>query len=439
MASVLSIEIDMSDPQDRNQGLAKIAKGLMDYYNGDDYGQTPGMFSAPYYWWEAGAAWNSMLDYWYFTGDDTYNDILKRSLLFQVGDNWDYMPLNQTTTEGNDDQGFWGITVMAAAERNFSNPEPDEPQWLYLAQAVFNTMAARWDNQHCGGGLRWQIFTWNNGYHYKNTVSNGCLFNIAARLARFTKNDTYVEWAEKAYDWVVSLNYIETNSGENWPVYDGAFITDNCTKLTQLEWTYNSGLFLSGAAFLYNYTEDAKWLERIERIWGRSRVFFLPESQIMYEAACQPTNRCNNDQRCFKAIFSRFLGHVMVMAPPMSAKIMEYMQTTVPGVLSSCSGGSDGHTCGLNWGYGGWDGMYGLGEQMCALELLVNTLVWTKPPPLTPSEGATSEGNGSAGTGSRTDPLSNEIEITTKDKAGAGVITALFVLVMIVGAWWMMV
>lgn len=145
-----ALDIDFTSESSINDGLALLAKGLMDYYNGNDSGQTPGMFSNPYYWWEAGAAWGSMLDYWFYTGNTTYHDILMSSLLYQVGTDWDYMPSNQTTTEGNDDQGFWGITVMAAAEKNFTNPASNEPQWLYLAQAVFNTMAARWDDEHCG-------------------------------------------------------------------------------------------------------------------------------------------------------------------------------------------------------------------------------------------------------------------------------------------------
>ena len=103
---VAGIEVDWSSQSSINDGLALIAKGLMDYYNGNDTGQTPGMFSNPYYWWEAGAAWNSMVDYWYYTGDTTYNSIIMSSLQFQVGDYWDYMPSNQTTTEGNDDQGL---------------------------------------------------------------------------------------------------------------------------------------------------------------------------------------------------------------------------------------------------------------------------------------------------------------------------------------------
>lgn len=69
-------------------------------------------------------------------------------------------------------------------------------------------MASRWDTQYCGGGLRWQIFSWNNGYDYKNSVSNAALFHIAARLARYTGNQTYVDWAVKVFDWMESINLV---------------------------------------------------------------------------------------------------------------------------------------------------------------------------------------------------------------------------------------
>lgn len=436
-ANALNMVFD--NEQSRNAGLQLLAKGLMDYYTGNNSGQSPGMFSWPYYWWEAGAAWNSMLDYWFYTGDDTWNDLLMSSLLYQTGPNWNYMPENQTTTEGNDDQGFWGVTVMAAAEKNFTDPGPGNPSWAYLAQAVFNTMAWRWDTTYCNGGLRWQIFTWNNGYTYKNSVSNGCLFQLAARLARYTGNDSYVEWAEKTWDWVTGVSYINT-SQTAWPVYDGAFISDNCTSVSNLEWTYNSGLFLAGCAYLYNYTGDAIWLTRLEHIWDRSKVFFMPGTQIMYEAACQPTNRCNNDQRSFKAIFSRFLGLTCLMAPTMSDEIQSYLLGSTAAVLQSCTGGTDGHTCGLNWGYNGWDGNYGLGEQMSALELLQNRLVWTKPPPATLKEGATSVANGSsAGSNTNGPVIANTIVIHNKDKVGAGILTAVVLLALLAASWWMVI
>lgn len=46
----------------------------------------------------------ALIDYWYYTGDDRWNNIAQEGLLHQVGVNQDYMPANQTRTEGNDDQ-----------------------------------------------------------------------------------------------------------------------------------------------------------------------------------------------------------------------------------------------------------------------------------------------------------------------------------------------
>ena len=96
------------------------------------------------------------------------------------------MPENVTKEEGNDDQAFWAFAVMSAAELKFPDPGKDKPSWLALAQAVFNTQVPRWDTQSCAGGLRWQIFFSNPGWDYKNTISNGAFFQLAARLARYT-------------------------------------------------------------------------------------------------------------------------------------------------------------------------------------------------------------------------------------------------------------
>jgi mannan endo-1,6-alpha-mannosidase len=194
----------------------------------------------------------TMIDYWSRTGDSSYNDLITQALLFQASDNRDYMPVNQTKDEGNDDQGFWAMAAMLAAETNFQNPPPDQPQWLALAQAVFNEMATRWDTSSCGGGLRWQIFQFNNGFTYKNSIANGCFFNLGARLARYTGNDTYAQWAERIWDWEAATGLIDTS----YNVFDGASVTDNCTGTTRLQWTYNSGIFLHGAANMFNYVRS---------------------------------------------------------------------------------------------------------------------------------------------------------------------------------------
>jgi len=184
---------------------------------------------------------------------------------FQVGANDDYMPANQTHSEGNDDQCFWGLAAIAAAEMNFPNPPSTEPQWLALAQAVFNEQIARWDPTNCGGGLRWQIFPFNSGYDYKNSISNGCLFHLGSRLARYTGNNTYMDYADQIYTWLGNVGmypyplYVFCRANNvvglltaDYSVYDGTNIP-NCTSFDQIEWTYNNGQLLSGSAYLYNY------------------------------------------------------------------------------------------------------------------------------------------------------------------------------------------
>lgn len=171
----------------------------------------------------------------------------------QASETEDYMPSNQSMTEGNDDQGFWGLSAMNAAETKFQDPPAPKPGWLALAQGVFNTQAGRWDNTTCAGGLRWQIYTWNNGYNYKNSISNGCFFNLGARLALYTGDTRYYDWALRTWDWVEAIGLITPE----YEVYDGTQNTDNCTDKDQTQWTYNAGVFLLGSAVMYNYVSPS--------------------------------------------------------------------------------------------------------------------------------------------------------------------------------------
>lgn len=229
-----------------------VASNMMSYYTGMNPGDNPGNLPDPYYWWEAGAMFNTLIDYWFYTGDDTWNDITTQGLLWQAGENKAFMPANQSKTEGNDDQVFWAFAAMTAAERNFPNPPEGQPQWLEMAQAVFNTQAPRWDTSSCGGGLRWQIFTWNNGYNYKNTISTGGFFNLASRLAKYTNNQTYHDWAEKAWDWTAEVGFMTPE----YRFLDGASDLTECKPINQIEWTYNAGVYLLGAANMYNLVSE---------------------------------------------------------------------------------------------------------------------------------------------------------------------------------------
>ncbi|KAI5286444.1 hydrolase 76 protein [Ascosphaera aggregata] len=450
--------------QDSVKHAAKIiAHDMLIYYHGNEPGDIPGNLAPPYYWWECGAMFGALIDYWYYTGDSTYNDLVIAGLLFQASPTRNFMPLNQTSSEGNDDQGFWAIAAMAAAERKFPDPPSTSPQWLTLALGVFNSQFARWDMETCAGGLKWQIFALNNGYDYKNTISNGCFFDLAARLALYTGNDTFAQWADKTWDWVKRNGLIS----EDWQVYDGVDDLLNCTKVNHEQWSYNAAIFLHGAAIMYNYVcvieslqptflsllcltlqlirrgtqqtnGDPKWTARVQGLLAGLHTFFIAETNIMHEVTCEATDNCLVDQRSFKAYLARFLAATAQLAPFTAPEIMTKLQASAIAAAKTCSGGKNGRMCGLKWTTGAWDGYDGVGEQMSALEVIQANLLKLKEGPYTLSTGATSTGDPSAGldAGGKKPPLVDFRRITPADSAGVAVLTAGLVFGIVLGTYW---
>lgn len=370
----------------------------------------------------------------------------KISLLWQTGTGNDYLPANFSSSEGNDDQAFWGMAAMSAAENNFSNPSASEPQWLALAQAVFNQQASRWDTANCGGGLRWQVFQFNNGYDYKNSISNAGFFNIAARLARYTGNQTYADWAEKIFDWQLSSGF--TNS-TTYAIYDGATIPCAVSTINELQWTYNNGLFLGGSAYMWNYTNgNATWGDRLEKLIVRTKTDFMggANNDIIYEVACEPYNTCNVDQHSFKGYLARNMGYTIQMYPPSRATLLPLLASSAAAAGLACTGsyGASTQQCGMKWYWdnGTFDGSltlgYLVGQNMAALETIQANLIVYADPPYTNSTGGSSTGDVTAGN-TITSTTANAIVITpatTADKAGAGVLTAVAAAGTFVFAWW---
>ena len=121
-----------------------------------------------------------------------------------------------------------------------------------MAQGVFNQQIARWDPSTCNGGLRWQVLLANAGYDYKNSISNGCFFQIAARLGKITGNDTYIDAAIRTWDWSVREQLILPD--QTYKVIDGITV-ETCTPdgvSHELQWSYNVGVYLYGAAAMWN-------------------------------------------------------------------------------------------------------------------------------------------------------------------------------------------
>ncbi|RYO83732.1 hypothetical protein DL764_009427 [Monosporascus ibericus] len=339
-------------------------------------------------WWQAGATWGALLDYSHYTRDSSYDNVVTEALLSQVGPNFDYMMEQHRGSTGNDDQAFWAFAVLEAAERNFPQPDESIPHWLDLATNIWNSMVVRWNTTHCGGGFTWQIFPDNpNGMDYKNSISNGGFFQMSARLARMTGNDTYFYWARKVWDWSDSVGLID----KQWYfIYDGVDAKDNCATVNRHQFSYTQAVYTYGAAVLYNYTNgDETWGDRTAKLLKGARVYFSPfenATNIMYEAACEPYGICNTDQKSFKGYVSRFLWATTRMMPPTLPEIQTLLTASAIAAGKACSGGEDGTTCGQKWYAGGYDGVPGLGQQTSALETVQGLLAQEATPPFKAGE-----------------------------------------------------
>ncbi|KAK0391221.1 hypothetical protein NLU13_0722 [Sarocladium strictum] len=386
--TVLPSQLNISSPYSIRNVAATLAYDTMKYYDGN-VSTNPlqvGDLHMPYYWWVAGLLWGTMLDYYHLTKDPTYNDVVIQALLAapNLGENQDYVPQDRSLVEGNDDLFFWGTAVMAAAERNFPQPNANLPSWLQLAENVFNSLLSRWNiSNKCGGGLLWQIYANNpNGLTYKNSVSNGGFFHLAARLHRATGNATYLEWAEKVWDWSVDIGLVDN---QTYHIFDGVNINDNCQTVNRQSFTYTSGIYLYGAAVLANQTESQTWSDRAQGLLKGGDWYFSPypnATDIMYEAGCEPYERCTVDSSTHKSVLARYMWQTIQMMPSLREDIETKLNASAKAAAKSCTGGQDQRTCGLKWYTGGYDGNPGLGPQVNALGTIQGLLIDESAPPL---------------------------------------------------------
>jgi mannan endo-1,6-alpha-mannosidase len=91
----------------------------------------------------------------------------------------------------------------------------------------------------------------------KNSISNGGLFQLAARLARYTNDATYAAWAEKIWNWSLSSPLL---SNSTWNVADSTNMEDDCSTQGDTQWSYNYGTYMMGAAYMYNYVRHIRYL-----------------------------------------------------------------------------------------------------------------------------------------------------------------------------------
>lgn len=186
-------------------------------------------------------------------------------------------------------------------------------------------------------------------------------------------------------------------------------------------------------------TQNDEWKAKLTGIINSTDIFFSKDApNVMFEVACEQNGKCNVDQRSFKAYLARWMGYTMKVAPWTRDLIMPRLETSAKAAAAQCTAGTDQQTCGLRWTLANNqnDGSFGVGEQMAAMEVIQNLLIDEVPGPVSETTGGTSKSDPSAGSQSEEQQISFD-NITTGDKAGAGFLTTLVLLMIIGGAWWM--
>lgn len=394
--STLPLDVDN---QDSIKSAAKsLAGGLIAAYNENlKDNRIPGQLGSNTYFWEWGTIWDAIAQYSHLTGDSQYDETLSEALQFQLGEYNAFMPVNQTKTLGNDDQSCWGLAAMTAAEVGLEKPK--DGQWVDYAINVWDTQNSRLEaeegsNGTCGGGLRWQIFTFNNGFNYKNSLSNGNFFLLSARLARFTGNSTYLQAADRIFKWSQDVGLVS----QDFSVFDGTDALGNCTKVQSIQWSNNLGVFAEGAAVMSNLTQAQNYTDAIKGFVNASTIFtsYSNNSKIISEIACERNGKCNVDQRAFKGIFARTMARAALASPSNADTINTLLKINAKAAADACTNG-DEPKCALRWTVGlkdfaasAADG--NMGEVFAALEAVQGLLG--------PSAKAMNTANGSTGSDS---------------------------------------
>ncbi|KAI6781196.1 glycoside hydrolase family 76 [Emericellopsis cladophorae] len=338
------LAIDSRDDMVETAGI--LAEDVMSYYDGDKAGHIPGVLGQrEIHFYQSGIFMGTFVNYFHLTGDETYNDLVQQGVLFQVGPDENFSPYNQTTRLGNDDQCYWALTAMAAAEYEFPDPPKGEPQWLDLAKTVYSDQVDRLDNK-CGGGLRWQIINLNVGYNYKNVISSGCLANLAARLALHTGDDKYVDTVEELWDWLSESDLIDADSGA---VYDGIVISNDDCDADALQVSHNAAILTYTAAVMYNHTDGSDtWRQRLEKLSGSLLDTFFDDG-VAIEAQCEPYLLCTLDMPTSKGLMLRWLASTARLAPFLADKIQSKLKTTAQAAIDHCEGDKSERECSVYW------------------------------------------------------------------------------------------
>lgn len=258
-------------------------------YSYDPY---PGWW--PSSWWNSAATLTAVIDH----GDRRHDWVIARTFdqnrgVFPAG------VRSSDAIEGNfesraiDDSAWWGLAWVAAYDHT------GDPRYLSMATSIAAYVHRYWDPGSCGGGV-W----WDRERTYKNAVTSGLYLRLAASVHRRTPGDSvWLQRSRTAADWYLTSGMINAS----WLVNDG--LTRDCRNNGQQVWTYNQGLGIGGLVEVWRATGETRWLDAARRLADAAVTGpVLTRNGVLTESCDVGQNSCDDNQKQFKGIFTRFLA-----------------------------------------------------------------------------------------------------------------------------------
>lgn len=227
--------------------------------------------------WQRFVTVSTLSDYEIMSGSPRFRDNALRALQ------------NRQGLDGNDDDLWVAQADLDMARLTHS------PAQIQDARRIFNTIASKYWDGRCGGGV-W----WDHARTYKNAITNELFLSTAARLYRFTHEQAYRDWALKSCSWFRHSGMIDADNLIN----DG--LDNQCRNNGGPAYSYNQGVILDGLLEISPLTEDGAPQQTASRIALAAIRAFTPSPGTFQE----PGGPMNTDAKIFRGIFVRALGHV---------------------------------------------------------------------------------------------------------------------------------
>lgn len=362
---------------------AKVVDNLMAYYTPNEDGVIPPVESesaSGFQWFEMGMFWGAMMEYTSASKDQRYLNVIGGALgnasfgevaSFigpRINGNW------PTRGRWNDDLGWYGLPAIQGAEILGADARmPNGVTYLRLATNTFEQMFSQWDAE-CGGGIYWMRDRNDerpNRRLYKGTISNVQGIVLGIRLYLVTNDGKFLQNAIDMYNWLKSSGLV-TSTGA---VYDGEYATQ-CWQIETRQHSYNAGLFLSSAGWLYRATGDAKYLEDARNVLSNFQSVFTNQDIIIDQ--CEVSNDCKENQPQFKGVAIRGLLHLFNNCNDTSIKVTIQKLITASAIAmnSTCN---TAYSCSNFWLPGTSNRPLNVHNQINAVELLNAVITVTDP------------------------------------------------------------